>query len=41
MIILKKMYKCFKDKDISLLEINPLVETGDKKIVAIDAKDEF
>ena len=41
MIILKKMYKCFKDKDISLLEINPLVETGDNEIVAIDAKMNF
>ena len=35
------MYKCFKDKDISLLEINPLVETVDNEIVAIDAKMNF
>jgi len=39
--ILKNMYKCFKEKDISLLEINPLVETNDHKIIAIDAKMNF
>ena len=39
--ILKKMYICFKEKDISLLEINPLVETDDGEIIAIDAKMNF
>ena len=39
--ILKNMYTCFKQKDISLLEINPLVETDDNKIIAIDAKMNF
>ena len=39
--ILKNMYTCFKEKDISLLEINPLVETTDHKIIAIDAKMNF
>ena len=39
--ILKNMYTCFKEKDISLLEINPLVETDDHKIIAIDAKMNF
>jgi len=39
--ILKNMYRCFKEKDISLLEINPLVETDDNKIIAIDAKMNF
>tara|TARA_B100000676_G_scaffold53483_1_gene52659 strand:+ start:9176 stop:10351 length:1176 start_codon:yes stop_codon:yes gene_type:complete len=39
--ILKNMYICFKQKDISLLEINPLVETDDKQIIAIDAKMNF
>ena len=39
--ILKNMYICFKEKDISLLEINPLVETNDHKIIAIDAKMNF
>ena len=33
MTILKNMYKCFKQKDISLLEINPLIESADKKII--------
>jgi succinyl-CoA synthetase beta subunit len=39
--ILKNMYTCFKEKDISLLEINPLVETDNHKIIAIDAKMNF
>ena len=39
--ILKNMYTCFKEKDISLLEINPLVETNDHKNIAIDAKMNF
>ena len=39
--ILKNMYTCFKEKDISLLEINPLIETDDQKIVAVDAKMNF
>jgi succinyl-CoA synthetase beta subunit len=41
MFILKNMYKCFKEKDISLLEINPLIESADKKIIAVDAKMNF
>jgi len=39
--ILKNMYTCFKEKDISLLEINPLIETNDEKIIAVDAKMNF
>jgi succinyl-CoA synthetase beta subunit len=39
--ILKNMYICFKEKDISLLEINPLIETNDEKIIAVDAKMNF
>ena len=39
--ILKNMYTCFKEKDISLLEINPLVETDNHRIIAIDAKMNF
>jgi succinyl-CoA synthetase beta subunit len=39
--ILKNMYICFKEKDISLLEINPLIETNDGKIIAVDAKMNF
>tara|TARA_B100000676_G_C17879803_1_gene733309 strand:- start:215 stop:1009 length:795 start_codon:yes stop_codon:yes gene_type:complete len=41
MNILKNMYTCFKEKDISLLEINPLIETDDEKIIAVDAKMNF
>ena len=40
-MILKSMYTCFKEKDISLLEINPLIETDDERIVAVDAKMNF
>ena len=30
------MYKCYKDMDTSLLEINPLVETNQGKMVDHD-----
>ena len=39
--IFKNMYRCYKDMDISLLEINPLVETEQGDIVALDAKFNF
>lgn len=39
--ILKKLYKLFLEKDASLVEINPLVKTGEGKLVAIDAKMTF
>ena len=39
--IFKNMYKCYKDMDSSLLEINPLVETKQGDIVALDAKFNF
>ncbi len=39
--IFKNMYKCYKDMDSSLLEINPLVETEQGDIVALDAKFNF
>jgi succinyl-CoA synthetase beta subunit len=39
--IFKNMYKCYKDMDTSLLEINPLVETEQGEIVALDAKFNF
>lgn len=38
MKIAKGLAKCFMDTDASLLEINPLVETPDGEIVALDAK---
>lgn len=36
--ILQKLYQLFIDKDAALAEINPLVMTGDRKLMAIDAK---
>ncbi len=32
------LYKCFIEEDLSLLEINPLVITGDERLIALDAK---
>jgi len=39
--VLQGLYKAFWDTDASLAEINPLVVTGDGKIVALDAKMNF
>ncbi len=36
--LLKGLYKLFKENDLSLLEINPLVVTNDGKLVALDCK---
>lgn len=36
-----KLYKAFEDKDCSIAEINPLVVTGDGKVMALDAKLNF
>ena len=36
--LLPKLYQAFVDKDMSLLEINPLVVTKDKKLICLDAK---
>ena len=35
------MYKCYKEMDTSMLEINPLVETEKGVMVALDAKFNF
>jgi len=35
---LAKLYEAFVQSDASLAEINPLVVTGDKRVVALDAK---
>lgn len=35
------LYNAFLEKDVSILEINPLVLTGDDKIMALDAKFNF
>lgn len=37
----KKLYNLFCQSDCTLLEINPLAETSDKKLVAADAKMNF
>ncbi len=34
----KGLYKLFKENDLALLEINPLIVTDDKKLVALDCK---
>jgi succinyl-CoA synthetase beta subunit len=36
--LLPKLYKAFVEKDMSLLEINPLVITKDNKLLCLDAK---
>jgi succinyl-CoA synthetase beta subunit len=38
---MKGLYDCFVERDASLVEINPLVVTGDGDIVALDAKMNF
>ena len=35
------MYKCYKEMDCSILEINPLITTEKNDIVAVDAKFNF
>ena len=39
--VLQALYQAFWDSDASLAEINPLVLTGDGKVVALDAKINF
>ena len=39
--LLKALYKAFDDTDASLVEINPLILTGDGRVVALDAKMNF
>ena len=36
--VMTKLYQVFVDNDCSLVEINPLIVTGDDQIVALDAK---
>ncbi|MBR2967279.1 MAG: ADP-forming succinate--CoA ligase subunit beta [Clostridia bacterium] len=40
-VMLKNMYKLFVEKDCSLVEVNPLVETEEGKLIAIDGKVNF
>ena len=39
--LIEKLYKAFVAEDMSMLEINPLVVTGEGKIVCLDAKVNF
>jgi len=39
--VFKGLYKCFDSTDASLAEINPLILTGDNRVVALDAKLNF
>src|SRR5438094_9472105 len=39
--VFKGLYKCFDATDASLAEINPLILTGDSRVVALDAKFNF
>ncbi|MEC9442798.1 MAG: ADP-forming succinate--CoA ligase subunit beta [Myxococcota bacterium] len=39
--VFKSLYNCFVETDCSLAEINPLVVTGDNKIIALDGKMNF
>jgi succinyl-CoA synthetase beta subunit len=39
--VFKGLYKCFDATDASLAEINPLILTGDNRVVALDAKLNF
>jgi len=39
--MLQKLYKVFDETDASLAEINPMVLTGDGKVIALDAKLNF
>ncbi|MET0547135.1 MAG: ADP-forming succinate--CoA ligase subunit beta [Caulobacterales bacterium] len=36
-----KLYRCFVEKDMSMLELNPLIATGDQKLLCLDAKVSF
>ena len=39
--LLNSLYKAFTEKDMSLLEVNPLIVTGDGDLVLLDAKVSF
>jgi succinyl-CoA synthetase beta subunit len=40
-VVLQGLYRAFDETDASLAEINPLILTGDGKVVALDAKMNF
>ena len=37
-VLLETMFRCFLDADASLVEVNPMVLTGDRNVIALDAK---
>ncbi|HEY2661923.1 MAG TPA: ADP-forming succinate--CoA ligase subunit beta [Caulobacteraceae bacterium] len=37
-VLLPQLYKAFVDKDMAMLEINPLIVTGDEQLRVLDAK---
>ena len=39
--VFRSLYRCFDECDASLAEINPLVLTGDNRVIALDAKLNF
>jgi succinyl-CoA synthetase beta subunit len=39
--LFKSLYRCFDECDCSLTEVNPLIVTGDGRVVALDAKLNF
>jgi succinyl-CoA synthetase beta subunit len=39
--LLRALYRCFWDVDASLVEVNPLILTGDGRVVALDSKINF
>jgi succinyl-CoA synthetase beta subunit len=39
--LLKSLYRCFWETDASLAEINPLIYTGQGKVIALDSKMNF
>jgi succinyl-CoA synthetase beta subunit len=39
--LFKALYKCFWETDASLLEVNPLIVTGQNQVVALDSKINF
>jgi succinyl-CoA synthetase beta subunit len=39
--LMKRLYRCFRDKDALMAEINPLVSTPDGQFLALDAKMSF
>tara|TARA_B100000427_G_C15475018_1_gene580344 strand:- start:218 stop:1393 length:1176 start_codon:yes stop_codon:yes gene_type:complete len=39
--IFVNLYKCYKEMDCTILEVNPLIKSDDNKIIALDAKLNF